>query len=103
MIKEKSELCLTCLNKISKKLSQEDYLILSNLYNNKSTEALFAIDKNKIISMIKELTDFKFQISISKLEAISLINRVGSRPCKFYITEDGINILKIFMKTVNNK
>lgn len=96
------EHCDSCLTKLSKKLSQEDYLILSALHNNKSIEPLFAVDKAKIISMVKEITDFKFQISISKLEAISLVNRTSGRPSKFYITEDGIVILKIFMRTVKN-
>jgi predicted transcriptional regulator len=94
-------MCDECLNKIMYNLSQEDWLILQTLKKEKTANPLLAISKMKIIMQSKGLTDFKFQMSMGRLEVANLAGRNSKKkPNTFYITPEGVKILKMFTESM---
>lgn len=95
------KLCDDCLSTIMYNLSQDDILTLKALEDEKTRNQILAIDKTKIIPLVKGLTDFKFQMVISRLELCELVGRNNKkRPNKFYITPNGQRILKMYLKSL---
>jgi predicted transcriptional regulator len=94
-------MCDDCLTNIMYNLSQEDWLILQTLKKEKTSNPLLAISKMKIIMQSKGLTDFKFQVSMAKLEVANLAGRNSKKkPNTFFITPNGVKILKMFMESM---
>jgi predicted MarR family transcription regulator len=98
------KLCDDCLSNIMYNLSQEDILVLQTLKKEKTANQLLAISKPKIISQTKDLTDFKFQMTIGRLELCDLVGRnPKKKPNTFYITPNGNRILEMFTKSLKGE
>jgi len=95
------KLCDFCLSIIMYNLIQDDLLILQALRKEKTHNQLLAIDKTKILPLVRGLTDFKFQMAMSRLELCELVGRNSKkRPNKFFITQNGLKILELFSQTL---
>lgn len=94
-------LCDECLSQLMYGLSQDEIMILNTLKSNKTKNPHASINENKIIPTVKNMTKYKFQVSIKVLESMSLIGRNSSvRPHSFWITEDGRRLLLLYAKSI---
>jgi predicted MarR family transcription regulator len=99
-----NKLCDDCLSSIMFNLSQEDILILQTLKKEKTANQLMAISKLSIIKLTKNMTDFKFQMAVGRLELCDLVGRnPKKKPNTFYITPNGNRILELFMKSMKGE
>lgn len=92
-------ICDDCLKIIMYNLTKDDITILNFLSKNKCINVHLSMDKTKIMPSIQGMTDFKFNSSISRLEVCNLIGRIATaRPNKYYLKQDGINLLKLYVE-----
>jgi predicted MarR family transcription regulator len=99
-----NRLCDDCLTDIMYNLSKEDILILETLKKEKTANQLLAISKPKIITQTQDMTDFKFQMSVGRLEICNLVGRnPKKKPNTFFITPSGNKILELFKKSMKGE
>lgn len=93
------KLCEECLDIIMNNLSKEDIMILEFLYKKKAINKHLSFEKIKIIREIQDLTDFKFQIAISRLEVTALVDKeTKGRGNKYFITKNGQSVILKYME-----
>lgn len=88
---------MTYFNEVVEKLSIDELSILGVLFDKKAN-AVFKSIKNKEVIEDTFLTRSKYFNSLSKLTASCLVETVGSRNDKVYITSYGINALQEQLK-----
>lgn len=89
-------LCNDCIKNILNNLTQEEILLLQSLYKEKRINTQTAIEKNKLLTLGKNLSQYKLNSIIDRLTLINFVIRTSSFPAKYYIGEDGISSLKIY-------
>ena len=95
--------CESCLTKISSKLSLEEMEILNILIKEKAISETMSISKKKIIESGGRLSDYKFQISIAKMELVGLVGRnFSKRPNQFFIEDNGLFVFNSYKKQLAN-
>jgi hypothetical protein len=88
---------MTYFNDVVEKLSIDELSILGVLFDKKAN-AVFKSVKNKEVIEDTFLTKSKYFTSLSRLSASCLIETVGSKNDKVYITAYGINALQEQLK-----
>ena len=93
------ELCDDCIAKFLYNMSRDEVMILDYLYKVQALNPLLGIEKSKIIESIEDMTDFKFAIATSALEARLMIGTGKSKkPLRYFLTGDGEAALRMFSK-----
>ena len=95
------ELCDDCIAKFLYNMSRDEMVILDYLYKVQAVNPLLGIEKNKIIENIADMTDFKFTVATSALEARLMIGTGKSKkPLRYFLTGDGEAALRLFSEIV---
>jgi predicted transcriptional regulator len=90
-------MCDDCIKEIMFNLKQDEVLILENLKKNKCVNTAMSMSKLKLMPLIANLTEFKFNDAVGRLEIIGFISRNSSaRPNKFCITPSGVRFLELY-------
>lgn len=97
----KVTLCDNCMLTFMYNLSQDEILILNTLRKLDTKNAHASINETKIIPSVKDMTKYKFQVSIKILEAMGLVGRNSNvRPHSFWITPNGKRLLLLYKKSM---
>lgn len=97
-------LCDTCLEHFLFNMSRDELLILEYLYKIQACNPLLSVEKNKIIENVSGMTDFKFTVAVSALEARMLIDTGKSKkPIRYFLNADGESLLKMFVKALKEQ
>lgn len=84
------------LQQIKFKLRSDDLIILQYLYDNDATTPQFSFSKDHI-QKETSMTSARTSNALIRLEVACLIDRQAfQKPQKFFITESGIEMLKLF-------
>ncbi len=84
------------LSKFLRKLDKDELYLLDQLYKDKNVTSAMSITKEEIATLLN-ITTFKATSIIDRLEVLGLLSLgAGRRPVRYYISEDGIRILKLF-------
>ena len=95
------ELCDDCIAKFLYNMSRDEILILDYLYKLQALNPLLGIEKSRIIENITDMTDFKFTVAISALQARLMVGTGKSKkPVCYFLTGDGEAALRMFSKIV---
>lgn len=96
-------LCDECLELIINNLTRDEIVVLEFLLKSKCFNSHLCMDKTKIMPQAN-LTEFKFQMAMSRLEVVGLVNRVtNGRLYKYYITSSGKRLLEIYTESVKKQ
>lgn len=97
------ELCDECLNVIIDNLTRQEIQVLDFLNKSKCVNSHCSLDKTKIMPSLN-LTEFKFQNSMSRLELPNLICRVtNGRLHSYYITTNGKRLLALYKELLKEQ
>lgn len=96
-------LCDDCLKIIINNLTKDEILVLEFLLKQKCINTHFSMDKTKIMPNTN-LTEFKFQTAMSRLEVVDLVNRVtNGRLYKYYVTASGKRLIELYKESVKEQ
>lgn len=98
-------MCDSCLKEVAYKLTREEMLILEWMCKTKILNQQLAVDKDRILSVANTgLTTFKINIALARLELVNILDVIISgRNKKYFITEDGLQLLNIYKKDLIEK
>lgn len=89
-------LCNDCIKFLVNNLNQTEILLLQELATKKRINSQTGLEKNKLISLNKDLTQYKINNVIERLTLIGFLIRTPEFPSKYYISQDGIKSLEIY-------
>lgn len=94
-------LCVECINKLKERLKDDEINILIYLSENNVISTHQSMSR-ETIQKGAELTIARTATSLHRLEAACFVTRcLFGKTHKYYITENGINVLKILEKEIN--
>lgn len=106
-MKLKINICKDCLKEITLNLTQPEILLLQAMKKNNIETPQLSVDESKLITLVKDLTPYKIKFILQRFTLIYLIDSVKVGTTKYFITENGKQVLELFMeetmKIKNNK
>lgn len=96
--------CKQCLNQLLEKMTDNDIIILENLLNNNANIPQCALSYKKVNDNFKdnkEITEHVIYMSLKRLNILGFVDtQKWSRKLKYYITDDGINLLNLIKNKI---
>lgn len=89
-------LCEDCIRSLMYNLSTLDIKLLSAMEKNNVNSPLQSMDKVALINLVKELTIYKFNLTIERLLTIGAVNENKKGITKYYISPIGNTIIKLY-------
>lgn len=89
-------LCENCIKFLVNNLNSSEILLLQELHNKKRINNQTGLDKNKLLTLSKDLTQYKLNSVIERLTLIGFLTRTPEFPAKYYISQDGIKALELY-------
>lgn len=98
--------CKNCLEQMLKKINDNDVIILESLLKQNANIPQCSLSYNKMndyFSNDENITPHIVYTSLKRLNILGFTEtQKWSRQLKYYITEDGINLLKLIQESMEN-
>lgn len=95
------KLCDNCLRAMTYNLNQTEVVLLQKMNELNIKTPHLSIDETKMITLVKGLSPYKIKYVIQRFQAIGLIDSVKHGCTKYYLNDNGIQLIKLYV--IDNK